>query len=726
MMDSLHPTMLDEEPDAKWLLNAAAAIYLQRIPASPVELPNVPREQWRVVANLAGVSTSALAAAVAPRFGMADVIPGQPEKSLTRLVPESLAVRHQIVPTSLDASHLVIAVSSPYCAAAIRDVAFASGRQVEARLAPPEAVESARLVLYSDAATIAHRGLTTVLNLDEEFTPISADGGDSGLVRFCRTLIRQAILRRASDIHVHAFAGGGVARLRIDGQLQRAATISNLVLVSVIRLMKAQGGMDPSNTLIPQDGQASILCDGKTYDLRISTLPSSGAEALVMRILDQSRAFSLDKTNFAPWALNTLRRLGSSASGLLLITGPTGSGKTSTLYALLGELNQPHRRIITVEDPVEYKLPGLTQVQINTRAGLTFPKALRSILRQDPDVLLIGEIRDAETAEIAIQTALTGHLVFATMHTQDAIRAITRLAELGVSAPLLADTILAVVSQRLLRQLCEFCVLKVEEPLSETERMFRDLVGALPGGRAQGCDKCNYTGFRGRFPIVEVVEMNAAMRASMDAGHTNADSLLAHVPDDWESIEQRAAAWIEAGLTTVEEAFESLGMRFWSRLAQIAGHDRSVFAHLGAAGATTRARQTTVLVISEDESRRERLVAAVGEANFGAISCVDGDAALAMIRSNRQLQHLLVDATEWNNVNGTLPADLRKVVSWSGLAVVLVHAPALSLDPAQCARANIHAAVTFPPSPQKLAEALGNASVHTNVTAPNAAGESAA
>jgi type II secretory ATPase GspE/PulE/Tfp pilus assembly ATPase PilB-like protein len=706
---------LDEAQDPEWLLHAAEAAFSTTVQRGSIELPTSPREQWRMVATLAGVSVAALAEGIAPRFEMATVIPGQPEKGLTRLVPEALAMRHQLVPVSLDGNRLVIAVSTPYSASAVRDVAFTSGREVEARLAPPEIIESARLVLYSDAAGIAHRGVTNVLNFDEEFSAQSGDGGDHELVRFCRSLIKRAIDRRASDIHVHAFAGGGVARLRIDGQLQRVATITNLVLVSVIRLMKAQGGMDPSNALVPQDGQASITYRGKTYDLRISTLPSSGAEALVMRILDQSRAFSLDKTNFAPWALNTLRRLGTSASGLLLITGPTGSGKTSTLYALLGELNQPTRRIITVEDPVEYKLPGLTQVQVNAQAGLTFSKALRSILRQDPDVLLIGEIRDAETAEIAIQTALTGHLVFATMHTQDAIRAITRLAELGVSPPLLADTILAVVSQRLLRQLCEHCALPVTEPLTPMEQAFKDLTGGAPGRRAQGCDECSFTGFRGRVPVVEVIEMSTQMRAAMDTGLTNADALLPHLPPDWESIEQRAAAWIEAGMTTVDEAVDGLGTRFWSRLAQVVNGDVPVDTAPASSRGAASKLQVSALVISRNATIRDLLVDRLSEASVGAIVAADADAALGLIRSNRQLQHLIVDATEQIDVDGLLSADLRKVVKWSGLAVILVHDASIELDAAHRASARIHASVVYPPSADALHQALHGASVHVDV-----------
>lgn len=719
-MSSLsHATKLDEADNALWLLEAAAKGLSLSVRNPSVKLPSQPREQWRVVANLAGVSTATLAANIAPQFDMKAVVPGQPDKGLVRLVPESVATRHALVPVSLDDNTLVVAVSTPFCAAAIRDVAFTAGRGVEARLAPPEAVESARLVLYSDAVNTSSNGSVNVLDLDAESSAVLGESSDYELVRFCRALMKRAIESQASDIHVHAFAGGGVVRLRIDGQLQRVTTISNLVLRSLSRLMKVQGGMDPSNTLIPQDGRATVRFHGKTYDLRISTLPSSGAEALVMRILDQSRAFSLDKTNFAPWALTTLRRLGSSPTGLLLITGPTGSGKTSTLYALLGELNQPTRRIITVEDPVEYKLPGITQVQVNAKAGLTFPKALRSILRQDPDVLLVGEIRDAETAEIAVQTALTGHLVLATLHTQDAIRAITRMAELGVSPLLLADTVLGVISQRLLRQLCDHCALPVAEPLNDTERAFKELTGAAPGRRAHGCEKCNFTGFRGRFPIVEVVEINSEMRSALDAGHANAGALQSHLPASWESIEQRAAAWIEAGMTTIEEAVDSLGLRFWSRLAQVVGREvPSLVGALAEKGASNLL--TSALVISADPTRRERLLETLLEAGVGAIAAPDPDSALGLIRSNRQLQHLIVDATQQLNADAILSPELRKVVNWSGLAVVLLHDAAVHINAAQSARSKIHATVVFPPSAEDLRHALAGVSAHIEVSAKDA------
>ena len=715
MSNSPHPSVLDEAPKADWLHSAAAAIYTDRFTSPATSIPTTPREQWRQVSNLAGVTPTELAAAVARHFDLTDIIPGQPEKGLARLVPESLAIRHQMVPVALVDNHIVIAVSSPYCAAVIRDVAFAAGRQVEPRIAPPEAIESARLTLYSDMSSIKHAGLSSVLNLDEESAEFANGSGDKQLVQFCRALIRQAIDRRASDVHVHAFAGGGVARFRIDGQLQRVATITNLVLVSLVRLMKAQGGMDPSNSLIPQDGSASVVYKGKAFDLRISTLPSSGAEALVMRILDQSRAFNLEKTNFAPWALNTLRRLGSRESGLLLITGPTGSGKTSTLYALLAELNQPHRRIITVEDPIEYKLPGLTQVEVNNRAGLTFAKALRSILRQDPDVLLVGEIRDAETAEIAVQSALTGHLVFATMHTQDAIRAVTRLAELGVSTPLLADTILAVVSQRLLRQLCDHCKLPVTEPLSESERTFAELTGSPPSNRAQGCAKCNYTGFNGRFPVVEVVEMNGEMRAVMNEGVAHADALSKQLPPKWQSIEERAATWIEAGMTTVEEAVEGLGMRFWTRLAHVAGRGDDAFAITGSKSTARQSMPISVLVISNDADRGKVLIASLADVGYGAIVCADTDTALTSIRANKQLQHLLVDITDSGFSAGKLEANIRKIVVWSGLSVVLLHKADETPDAATLTHANAHAALAYPFAPNALRAAIENASVHAHV-----------
>jgi type IV pilus assembly protein PilB len=658
-----------------WLLQLAIARYPQREALRSVSLPAIERERWKLVCNLAGISAGELAAVVADANGLRTVSPGRPSRALARLIPETMATAFGIVPTAIEEERLIVAGSSPELSARLPDIRFAAGRQVELRIAPPDEVETSRLLLYADAT--AHEGsrLSQVLDLDDagiEFTL----AGDRELVRFSRALIKQALLKRASDIHIHPFAGGGVVRYRIDGQLERIATIPSVVLVSTIRLLKAQGGMDSTNTMVPQDGRTSLVFQNKRYDIRISTLPASGSEAMVLRILDQSRTFSLEKTNFAPWALQGLKRLASRANGLVLITGPTGSGKTSTLYSVLASLNKSSRRIITVEEPVEYRLVGLSQVEVNTNAGLTFARALRSILRQDPDVLLIGEIRDAETAEIAVQAALTGHLVFSTLHTQDALRAIPRLIELGVPPAMLADTLLGVVSQRLMRQLCPQCKRPTTDPMTPMESLFGQLTGARPAARATGCEACRYTGYFGRFPVVEMIELPDAVRSMMLAGHSDAQALARAMPEGWHSIEHNAANWVISGLSTPEEAFDCFGIRFWTQLAAESGSEASISGALASQDSSGEHNEdVTALIVTPDAARAEAIEAVVAGLGHRARIQAKPEGLREQLMQQRTVQFLVVDLSAAREAVHLDAAELRTSLAWSGLPVLALYDP---------------------------------------------------
>lgn len=659
-----------------WLLQLAISRFPQREALRSVSLPAAERDRWQLVCNLAGVSALELASVVATAHGLQTIAPGRPARALARLVPEAMATRYGIVPASIEGDRLVVAASSPEVNAQLPDIRFASGRQVELRIAPPDEIETARLLLYTDAAAQEGARLSQVLDLDDagiEFTL----AGDRDLVRFSRALIKQALLKRASDIHIHPYAGGGVVRYRIDGQLERIATIPSMVLAATIRLLKAQGGMDSTNTMVPQDGRTSLVFQNKRYDIRISTLPASGSEAMVLRILDQSRTFSLEKTNFAPWALQGLKRLASRANGLVLITGPTGSGKTSTLYSVLASLNKSSRRIITVEEPVEYRLVGLSQVEVNTTAGLSFARALRSILRQDPDVLLIGEIRDAETAEIAVQAALTGHLVFSTLHTQDALRAIPRLVELGVPPAMLADTLLGVVSQRLMRQLCPQCKRPAADPLNAMESLFERLTGARPAARAIGCEACRYTGYLGRFPVVEMVELPDAVRAMMLAGGCDTRALAQAMPAGWRTIEHNAANWVISGLSTPQEAFDCFGIRFWTQLAAESGAQASIAGALAAQDTAGDATEdVTALIVTPDAERAATVEQVVRGLGHRAQVLATPDGLRDLLMQHRTVQFLVVDLSNDHEAVRLNTIELRTSLAWSGLPVVALCDPA--------------------------------------------------
>ncbi|MGE0330521.1 MAG: ATPase, T2SS/T4P/T4SS family [Ramlibacter sp.] len=659
-----------------WLLRLARARYPQRATLAQAQLPAGLPDAWQLVANLAGIGTTELARAVADAFQLKLAQTGRPDHALARLLPQQVADQFGVAPVGLEDGVLLVATADPSRADLLAHLRFAAGgRPVQACIATPEDVEAARMMLYAHARTDT---LATANLFDLDSVPGGASGsGGDDLVRFCRALVHKAIGARASDVHLHPFAGGGVARLRIDGQLVRVAAVTRDVLMAAIRLFKSQGGMDSTNTLVPQDGRASVSLGSKAYDLRISTLPASGAEALVIRILDQSRTFSLEKTNFAPWALHALRRLGSSANGLVLITGPTGSGKTSTLYSLLATLNKSTRRIITVEEPVEYRLEGLTQVDVNTAAGLTFQRALRSVLRQDPDILLIGEIRDRETAEIAVQAALTGHLVFSTLHTQDAVRAIPRMVELGVSPAMLADTLLGVVSQRLLRQLCPHCKVPCTPPLRPIESLFLQVTGATPGARKTGCAHCSYTGYRGRFPVVEALELPDAARALLLSGHADADALAARLPAKWHSMEHNAANWVISGLTTPDEAHDGLGLRLWTRLAQESNTLAPVAAALGQQGQDGNAAdEPGVLVITGDAAHAHHCAEAARQIGQTALAVSTASAASEALARHHDVQLLVVDISVQDEGRRQWAEQLRQTLAWAGLPVLVLYDPA--------------------------------------------------
>ncbi|MFM7783865.1 MAG: GspE/PulE family protein, partial [Gammaproteobacteria bacterium] len=441
---------------------------------------------------------------------------------------------------------------------------FLASRQVQWLLAPPQAIDDAVLVAYSrEAARLAAA--------EQAGNDKSLD--QNAIVKLGRSLLASAIEQRASDLHIQPYLGSFVARIRVDGVLRRLVMLPDAVATSLIRHLKARSGMDATNMLIPQDGRMSLVDVGHDFDLRVSTLPVSRGERLVIRFLDQRRVHQLNKAGFSLASLQILRRGINRPSGLVIMTGPTGCGKTSTLYGMLAELNRGSVNIITVENPVEYRIAGISQVDVNEKAGRTFMAALRSILRQDPDIVLIGEIRDQETAEIACQAALTGHLVLSTLHTNDALTAIPRLLNLGVQPSILADSLALVVAQRLCRSLCTACKVPVTEPLTAEERLFVEVTLNRPGHRPVGCKACNYTGYFGRLPIVDIVEVSAGLREAMARGESRLPELGALRAGGLKSLAASGSLRVISGDTTVTEVLDAVGPAFWPELAQHYGSE---------------------------------------------------------------------------------------------------------------------------------------------------------
>jgi len=439
------------------------------------------------------------------------------------VVPESLARRYRILPLDASASRLEIATANPYDADCERTLGFWAGRTVGISLAPPliiaERIDEAYRRRWHGHADLSRRSQVPV----ETAAPSGLPG--EPVVRLVDKIVSRGIADRASDIHLEPAEHGMVVRYRVDGMLRDTMVLPKAVGRPLVSRIKIMAKMDIADRLRPQGGHATVSVDGTRVDLRVSTLPASHGEKVVIRILDtRSAVRSLDALGLDAIDAPRMRRLLDVREGLVLVTGPTGSGKTTTLYAALLEIQRRGVNVITVEDPVEYRIPGIVQVQINEKAGLTFATALRSILRQDPDVVLIGEIRDRETAAIAIQAALTGHLVFATLHTNDACGSITRLIDLGLDSAKLAAALKGIVAQRLIRKLCAECrmVANAGAPTRIRASVAADEMVYVP----VGCERCSMTGYRGRLAVTEIVIADAELERAI-ATNASAESLTA-------------------------------------------------------------------------------------------------------------------------------------------------------------------------------------------------------
>lgn len=386
--------------------------------------------------------------------------------------------------------------------------------------------------------------------------PVTADlldaQDDAPIIRLINGLIAEAVRLGASDIHIESFDAALVVRFRVDGVLREVLSLSPRLAPLLVSRVKVMARLDIAEKRVPQDGRISLSLGGRSLDVRVSTLPSRAGERVVMRILDQAQAgLGLKDLGMTPAVLEVFSAALREPNGIILVTGPTGSGKTTSLYAGLGVLNEASRNILTIEDPVEYAVSGIGQIQVNTKVGMTFAAGLRAILRQDPDVVMVGEIRDAETAQIAVQASLTGHLVLSTVHTNDAVGAITRLRDMGIEPFLLASTLRVIVAQRLVRRLCQACR-KAEAADPATARLAGVSVGHTLF-RAAGCPACNQTGYAGRIGIYEAVRIDDRIRRLIGA-NANEDEIAAIAFEAAPALTQEARAYVAEGITTIEEA----------------------------------------------------------------------------------------------------------------------------------------------------------------------------
>ena len=493
------------------------------------------------------------------RLKIADVT--KIERSGRDGVPEQLARRHHVLPLRLTDSFLEIGTSNPLDLDAEKALAFNTAREIRLFLLAPSKITEKLDELYKPDKAIdkllegmGDHEVTTLTDAPppEELNISEADAQQKPVVRLVDMIISEGILSRASDIHVEPEEGGVAVRYRIDGVLRQVMKIPRQAGLPLISRIKIMSSLDIADRLRPQDGRARVAVNGQPIDLRVSTLPAQLGEKVVIRILD-SRATvkSLDSLGLNPGEGEAITRLLENHEGILLVTGPTGSGKTTTLYSCINQIKSEGVNIVTVEDPVEYRIAGIVQVQVQEKAGLTFAAALRSILRQDPNVVLVGEIRDKETAQIAVQASLTGHLVLSTLHTNDAANAVTRLVDIGVEAYKIAASLRGVVAQRLMRKLCPTCKeVWMEAP---PERLRRWIPKGTPLYRASGCPDCAMTGYRGRFSILEILTMTPELERRIAAGEAADRIAEAARRGGMKSLWDSGLAHVTRGESTIEE-----------------------------------------------------------------------------------------------------------------------------------------------------------------------------
>jgi type IV pilus assembly protein PilB len=478
------------------------------------------------------------------------------DPEIPRLIQENLARRYLIIPIKKERGKLFVAMADPLNVFAMDDVNIATNLEVEPVIATRQDILNAIDQYYGKQVAEQavedfkkQYNVDTMIDIDEE---VLNEINNAPVVRLVNSIIKQAVKAKASDIHIEPFENNVRVRFRVDGDLQEIMTPAKSTHSAIITRIKIMGKMDIAEKRVPQDGRVETNIDGKEIDLRISILPTVYGEKIVIRLLDRS-SFLLSKNQlgFSSKNLELMESIVKNPNGIILVTGPTGSGKTTTLYTILRELNRIDKNIITVEDPVEYRLQGISQVQVNLKSGMTFAGALRSILRQDPDIIMIGEIRDVETAQIAVRAAITGHLVLSTMHTNDTSSTVTRLLDMGIESYLVSSSVVGVIAQRLVRKICEHC--KSSYDANDSERRILNINDSVTLYRGKGCTYCNQTGYKGRTAIHEIMPIGKELRIKID-NKENIEALRdGAIRNGMINLRESCQSLVLEGITTIEE-----------------------------------------------------------------------------------------------------------------------------------------------------------------------------
>lgn len=493
-------------------------------------------------------------------YDMVDLQNVEIEQDVLSLVPASVLKKHKALPFEYSPDNmnvLRVAMSDPMDMAAMDDINIITNLQVEPVVATTGSVMLALDRYYGQAevnSALEEYTREKESQMMEQEDMYSEDVNNSPIVQLVKGMIDQAVRQRSSDIHIEPMERQVRIRYRIDGALYEKATYSIRLLPAIVARIKIIGGMDISEKRKPQDGRITQIVDRKEFDIRVSILPTVYGEKIVMRLTSKN-ALTREKSQLGlkPDELKKFDHILRNPHGILLVTGPTGSGKSTTLYTALSELNKEDVNIITVEDPVEANIDGINQVQVNTKANLTFASALRSILRQDPDIIMIGEIRDQETASIAVQASITGHLVVSTLHTNSAASTITRLADMGIEPYLIADSTIGVIAQRLVRRLCPECKRKKKADAEELELLMLEPDADVTIYEPCGCPKCDGTGFKGRIGVYEIMEVTQPLKTIISKKGSAEDIKNKALEEGMNTLRMSATKYVLEGITSVQE-----------------------------------------------------------------------------------------------------------------------------------------------------------------------------
>jgi len=488
-------------------------------------------------------------------------------------VTQELARRFKVIPIKRSPKRITLAMKNPLDIFAIDEIRLITGKEVEAVIATEEDIINAISANYRTEVNVTEAVAGVMKDLDEATITLTdgddADNitieqlkelsGEAPVVRLANMIISRGITDKASDIHIEPAKDGLRIRYRVDGILADGMTLPKKAQASITSRIKIMADMDISEKRAPQDGRISATIEGRPYDFRVSTLPAVFGEKIVMRVLDKSNiSVGLHKLGLLPYTFEMFESMIQRTYGIILVTGPTGSGKSTTLYSVLAKLNSGEKNILTIEDPVEYELSGITQSMVNNRAGMTFASGLRSMLRQDPNIIMVGEMRDQETAMIAIEAALTGHLVLSTLHTNDAPGSVARLLDMGVESFLIASSIAGVLAQRLLRTVCVKCKEPYSPPKDAIKRLGMNLdildKSEVTFFRGRGCDQCKGTGYKGRVGVYELMPVNDKVRELILARASSYAIREAAIEAGMRTLKDDAMEKILLGITTLEES----------------------------------------------------------------------------------------------------------------------------------------------------------------------------